>query len=267
MRSILPRGGNVGALTGGGKIEDWSLFPARVYLDQHYGRMSSETAAMMSAVLAYVRGRELAPSRVVEVAGGPTVFSLLALTAALEAPLSHVVFTDIAWSNLQEVDDWLHDRPQAFDYAHLYEWLATTAGADPERAVHRLRAARWELVRKDWHEAPAQAWIGAFDAVSSHFFVESATGDRAEALGFVRNYAPLARPDALVLLSFLQRASSWDCDGFPVTSLPVDESTIESFLCSGGLKLRAARITTAPSQQPAAVSGYDGVVTVSGMRA
>ena len=129
----------------------------------------------------------------IEVAGGPTVFSLLALTAALEAPPEQIVFTDIAESNLQEVDDWLHERPGAFDYAHLYAWLETQADADPERAAHDLRGVRWELRQVDWHDPPPASWIGAFDVVSSHFFVESATPDEAEALAFVRNYAALGR--------------------------------------------------------------------------
>ena len=119
----------------------------------------------------------------------------------------------------------------------------------------------------DWHDPPPPAWIGAFDVVSSHFFVESATPDEAEALTFVRNYAPLAGSDAVVLLSFLQRADAWDCDGVAVPSLQVHEGMIESFLASGGISLDDAAIQTAAGRQPASVTGYEGVVTVSGVRA
>lgn len=246
-------------------MDDWSQFPARAYLDQHYGHMSSETATMMSAIIEYARGGEFAPSRLIEVAGGPTVFSLLALTAALESPPQRIVFTDIAESNLREVDDWLHDRQDAFDYSHLYAWLATNAQVDPERAAASLRAAEWELVCVDWHDPPRAAWLDAFDVVSSHFFVESATGDRAEALALLRNFSGLASPDALVLLSFLQHAQSWDCAGVAVTSLQVHEDMIESFLRTGGLTLAQAAVRTARGRQPAAVTGYEGVVTVSGI--
>ncbi len=221
---------------------------------------------MMTAIIDYVRGRGLRPERVIEVAGGPTVFSLLALTAALAAPPEQIVFTDIAESNLQEVDDWLHERPGAFDYAHLYAWLETQAGADPERAAHELRGARWELRQVDWHDPPPPSWLGAFDVVSSHFFVESATPDEAEALAFVRSYAPLAGSEAVVLLSFLQRADAWDCDGVAVPSLQVHEGMIESFLRAGGISLDDATIRTAAGRQAAAVTGYEGVVTVSGLR-
>ncbi len=221
---------------------------------------------MMTAIIEYVRGRGLRPARVIEVAGGPTVFSLLALTAALEAPPEQIVFTDIAESNLQEVDDWLNERPGAFDYAHLDAWLETQ-DADPERAAHDLRAVRWELRQVDWHDPPPASWIGAFDVVSSHFFVESATPDEAEALTFVRNYAPLAGSQAVVLLSFLQRADAWDCDGVAVPSLQVHEGMIEHFLQAGGISLDDAAIQTAAGRQPAAVTGYEGVVTVSGLRA
>lgn len=249
-------------------LDDWSVFPARAYLDQHYGHMSSETATMMGSIIEYVRGRDIAaPARLIEVAGGPTVFSLLALTAALGAAPEQIVFTDIADTNLAEVDDWLHDRPEAFDYSHLYAWLDSEAQADSERAVAALRGARWELVQRDWHRPPPAAWIGAFDAISSHFFVESATPDEATALTFASNYASVARPDALVLLSFLQHADSWDCDGFTVASLRVHEGMIEAFLQTSGLSLRDASIRTAAGRQAAEVTGYAGVVTVSGVRA
>lgn len=223
---------------------------------------------MMSAIIDRVRARPMElPSRLIEVAGGPTVFSLMALTAALEAAPRRIVFTDIAETNLAEVDDWLHDRPGAFDYAHLYDWLETHAEADPERAAAALRGADWELVQVDWHDPPRAGWSGAFDVLSSHFFVESATPDEAEARDLVRNYAPLCRSDALVLLSFLQHADTWDCAGEPVASLRVHEDMIEGFLRSGGLGLDDAVVGTAPAQQPAQVSGYEGVVTVSGITA
>jgi hypothetical protein len=249
-------------------LDDWSLFPARAYLDQHYGHMSSETATMMASIVDYVRARDVPPpARLVEVAGGPTVFSLLALTAALEAAPQRIVFTDIADSNLHEIDDWLHDRPGAFDYAHLHDWLENEAHADPERAAALLRAADWELVRVDWHDPPPAAWIGAFDAISSHFFVESATPDEDTARRFASNYAALGRPGGLVLLSFLQHAESWDCDGVAVPSLQVHEGTIEPFLASAGIALRDPTIRTAAGRRPADVTGYAGVVTVAGIRA
>jgi hypothetical protein len=229
--------------------------------------MSSETETMMSSIIEYVRGRTRAPDRLIEVAGGPTVFSLLALTAALDAAPAHIVFTDIADTNLQEVDDWLHDRPAAFDYSHLYAWLAEHAHADPERAASSLRGARWELVRVDWHDPPPRPWIETFDAVSSHFFVESATPDLAKARAFVRNYAQLGRHQALVLLSFLQHADTWDCAGSPVPSLRVDEGMIEAFLAAEGLALDDIAVRTAAGGQAADIAGYAGVVTVSGIRA
>jgi hypothetical protein len=228
--------------------------------------MSSETATMMSSIIEYVRGRPTPPTRLIEVAGGPTVFSLLALTAGLGAAPQRIVFTDIAETNLKEVDDWLHDRPGSFDYAHLYEWLETLTGVDPEPVAAELRSAEWELVQVDWHDPPPPDWIGAFDAVSSHFFVESATPDKAEALLFLRNFAGLGRSEALVLLSFLQRADSWDCDGVPVASLQVDDGMIEAFLASGGFALREAVTRTALGRQSAAVTGYEGVLTVSGLQ-
>jgi hypothetical protein len=229
--------------------------------------MSSETATMMSAIIEYVRGRRVAAGRLIEVAGGPTVFSLLALTAALEAAPKLIVFTDIAETNLKEVDDWIEDRPGAFDYSHLYAWLDAHAHVDPERAASALRAARWELVQVDWHDPPRAAWIGAFDAVSSHFFVESATPHLAEARTFVRNYAQLGRREALVLLSFLQHADTWDCAGSPVPSLRVHEDMIQTFLEAEGLALDDVAVKTAAGRQAAAVAGYEGVVTVSGIRA
>lgn len=249
-------------------MDDWLQFPARAYLDQHYGYMSPETATMMASIIECVRDRDVRPPvRLIEVAGGPTVFSLLALTAALDAAPQRIVFTDIAETNLKEVRDWLHDRPGAFDYSHLYAWLDEQAGADPERAVAALRGAEWEFVQRDWVDPPPAEWIGAFDAISSHFFIESATPDEATALTFARNYASVGQADALVLLSFLQHADSWDCDGVAVQCVQMHEGMIEQFLATAGLPLAGAMLRTAAGRRPADVTGYAGVVTVSGVLA
>ncbi len=248
-------------------MDDWSLFPARAYLDQHYGEIFPETATMMSAIVDYVRDRDAGPAeQAIEVAGGPTVFSLLALTAALGTAPRRIVFTDIAHANLAEVDDWLRDRPEAFDYSHLYAWLDAEVGVDPERVAAALRAADWELVQRDWREPPPRPWVGAFDVVSSHFFVESATHDVDTARTFARNYASVGRGDALVLLSFLQHATLWDCHGFTVRCLGVREGMIEDFLSNVGLTLADAQVRSAAGRRPADVAGYAGVVTVSGAR-
>jgi hypothetical protein len=94
-----------------------------------------------------------------------------------------------------------------------------------------------------------------FDVISSHFFVESATHDLATALTFARKCASVGRGDALVLLSFLQHATLWNCHDLAVRCLAMREGTIEDFLSNVGLTLTDAQVRTAPGRRPAAGGG------------
>src|SRR5680860_1137038 len=145
-------------------------FPARAYLEKYYSHVGDENAAFMRSITDYLCTRSVATDTVIEVAGGPCLYSLMALMACRERPFRHVTFTDIGWKNLREVEGWLHDYPQQFDYHPLLSWLQDEVGADPQRITSSLRSSTWELANFDWREPVPASWqrpTTSFRATSS----------------------------------------------------------------------------------------------------
>jgi NNMT/PNMT/TEMT family len=239
-------------------------FPARAYLEEYYGAVGEENAAMLRAILAGLPRPEAVGPCVIEVGGGPSLFSLMAIAARRRRPFERVTFTDIAAANLTEVRWWLDDDPRQFDYLELLSWLEAEVGADPLAVTESLRASPWELVPIDWLASDAPYWHGAFDVVSSHFLAESATEDRAELLDLLGKVGRLGRHGAAVLLSFVCRSHCYRVNGqeFPVFAL--DEDSVLELLADAGVSLANPQVRAAPTEDPNSQRGYEGMVFVAG---
>jgi hypothetical protein len=239
-------------------------FPARGYLEKYYATMGPENVAFVRSITDYLTTRTAATDTVIEVAGGPCMYSLLALMAARGRPFEHLTFTDIGWKNLREIESWLEDHPSQFDYDALLEWLADEAGADTDALAHRLRASPWELASFDWRRPVPPAWRHAYDVVSCHFFAESATNDEAELVTFLAKLGELARPGATLLTSFICRSAGYTIQHREFPAFGVDRESIFGYLEQAGLQLEDVEVRSVGSQDPASDPGYDGLLFVAG---
>ncbi|MEA2450902.1 MAG: hypothetical protein QOG63_2834, partial [Thermoleophilaceae bacterium] len=171
-------------------------FPARAYLDKYYRRVGAENTVLLHAVGDFVRAHRGPTASLIEVAGGPSLFTTMAVAAERGLRFERLTFTDIAWQNLEEVRWWLADDPRGFDYSELLAWLASERGRDPGLVVETLRGSRWDLVQRDWLVADDASFDGSYDVVSSHFFAESATSSEDEFLSMLAKVGRLGRPGA-----------------------------------------------------------------------
>jgi hypothetical protein len=239
-------------------------FPARAYLEKYYSGVGDENSAFLRSICDYLTGVQAPTDTVIEVGGGPSLFSLMAVAAHRERPFRHVTFTDIGWKNLAEIQCWLKDDPRQFDYEPLLRWLQTEVGAEPETLMETLRKSPWEIVSFDWHRPLPPAWERSYDVVSCHFFAESATNDERELLDLLEKVGRLGRPGATVLLSFMCRSDGYTvghCD-FPAFS--IDEDNVFDYLSRAGLDLGDTALRTAPTEDPESMPGYDGMLFIGG---
>lgn len=239
-------------------------FPARPYLDKYYGAVGDENAAMLRAILEALAVLDGPTDSVIEVAGGPSLFSLMAIVAHRRRPFERVTFTDIALQNLLEVEHWLESRPGRFDYDQLVRWLTDESGAEAAQIVGSLRSSRWELVSFDWRAASPGAWAGAYDVVSSHFFAESVTHSEDEFVELLRALPRIGRPGAMLLLSFLNSSTGYEVDGHLFPAFSVNERTIFEYLERAGVRLLDPIVSSVPAEAPTSQQGYEGLFFVSG---
>ena len=239
-------------------------FPARGYLEKYYNAMGPENVAFVRSITDYVTARTAPTDTVIEVAGGPCMYSLLALMAARGRPFEHLTFTDIGWKNLREIESWLQDEPSQFDYHALLGWLGDVAEVDPAAVTRRLRASAWELAGFDWRKPVPPAWRHAYDVVSCHFFAESATSDEAELVAFLAKLGELARPGATLLTSFICRSAGYRIQHREFPAFGVDRESIFGYLEQAGLTLEDVEVSHVGSEAPASDPGYDGLLFVAG---
>jgi len=240
-----------------------TTFP-RAYLEKYYGEMGTENVAFARSISDYLCERTAPTDSVIEVAGGPCLYSLLSLMSARRLPFEHVTFTDIGWKNLREVESWLRDEPSKFDYSPLLQWLESEIGADADALASFLRDSTWEMAGFDWREPVPAAWRRRYDVVSCHFFAESATNDEAELVSFLRKLSELGRPGATLLTSFICRSDGYRIQGRDFPAFGVDQSNIFDYLERAGVALEDVEVRTVAAENPQSNPGYDGLLFVAG---
>lgn len=239
-------------------------FPARDYLCKYYSEVGAENQAFLQSILDYLAQTRPPTAKVIEVAGGPSLFGMMALAAHRRRPFLQVTFTDIGEPNLAEIAEWLGEGPNRFDYSELENWLADSTGVAPHEVAGTLRSSRWELVSFDWRSAPPAAWQSAYDLVACHFFAESSTSNETEFVDMLARAAQLGRPDATVLLSFITRSSGWRVGGRDYPGFPVDADNIGGYLDRAGIRLEQTALQTVAADRPDTDPGYDGLLFVAG---
>jgi hypothetical protein len=250
------------AIQPGGSDSVFFEFPARAYLEKYYSHVGSENEAFMRSITGYLRGRAVPTDTIIEVAGGPSLYSLMAIMACRDRPFRHVTFTDIGWKNLREVEGWLRDYPQQFDYYQLLSWLEGEVGADPKRLTRSLRDSTWELTNFDWRKPVPGSWQRANDVVSCHFFAESATNDEAELVAFLAKLGRLGRPGATLLLSLMCESQGYTIGPSDFPAFSIDESNIFDYLERAGLELEDVELSTTPCEDPSTAPGYDSLLFI-----
>jgi NNMT/PNMT/TEMT family len=239
-------------------------FPARAYLEKYYSEVGPENAALLATLIDYLAATEAPTGCVIEVAGGPSLFSMLALAAVRGEPFEHVLFTDLGRENLREVQRWLDEDPDRFDYAPVLGWLEAKTGAAPDSICMTLRSSRWQLASFDWRHDPPREWCGRFDVVSSHFFAESATSDEEEFIAMMRRIPRLGRPGALVFMSFMSGSRGYTVGGADFPGFDLDETTLLGYFRDAGVSLEDLFLRTVAAEDPASDPGYCGLLFVAG---
>jgi hypothetical protein len=235
-------------------------FPARGYLEKYYSAVGAENAAFVRSITDYLQTRVARTDTVIEVAGGPCLYSLMSLMASRGRPFRHLTFTDIGWKNLREVESWLRDDPSQFDYDPLLRWLGEDAGVDGESVARWLRASTWELSGFDWRRPIPPAWRHSYDVVSCHFFAESATDDETELVAFLEKLGQLGRPGATLLTSFICRSTGYKIQQRDFPAFALDQNSIFDYLERAGLQLEDVEMRSVPTEDPTANPGYDGLL-------
>lgn len=246
-------------------VSDYSQFQPQEYLREYYGEvMSDEHFAMQFLVEALAR---LEPVPVaLEFGCGPTVHHALPMT-----PLSSEIhFADFLESNRQQVEKWLRDDDDAFDWRHFgVETLQLEGESATEEGVRAreeaLRQIATQVLPCDAFEAdPLGAdKRGFYPLVASHYCAEACTTSKDEWRAAMKNIISLVAPGGTLILSCCSSANAYAVGELLFPCAGVDEMDVLGSLRENGCTDIDLRVRQVPAQTE---QGFSSVIFASAVK-
>jgi hypothetical protein len=179
-------------------------FDPKLYLKTYYGRPDDEDRFIIRFMVAMLR--KMPPDLLtIEFGGGPTLYAVAAL-----APQSREIhFCDYVSENLDEVQNWLDHRPDAYDWRPYIEMVLEEEGGrvTPEAVAQRAAEVRRKLTRLSRCDALAQMPLGPdagqYDLVVAQAVTDSVATNFSEWVQVMGNISRLVKPGGGLLISVI----------------------------------------------------------------
>jgi len=176
-------------------------FDPKSYLDEYFNGLDDEDRFTTQFIVSALRKM---PKGLVahEFGGGPTLYSV----AALAARAREIHFSDCVQANLDQVQRWLNDEPDAFDWRPYIELTLEAEGtpATPAAVARRAADMRRRVTRLMICDAQAALPLGEtikYDLVAAHHCTDVAATNVAEWIQVLRNVSTLIVPGGWLLVS------------------------------------------------------------------
>jgi hypothetical protein len=220
------------------KAEYAAVFHPKEYLAD-YSQLDEEVIFTIRFMVRALRG--LPPNLLtLEFGGGPVLYSV-----ATQAPYAREIhFCDFLPANLNEVQSWLDNEPDAFDWTPYFKLVLEEEGQPANPTTIRLRAAaiRHKVTRLSMCDALAEAPLGQeatrYDLVVANYCTDVAAATVSEWMQIMGNIGTLVAPGGRLLVSVTTGATSNtfvtspDQRSFPCVDLS-DEEFYRGFITAG----------------------------------
>lgn len=178
-----------------------STFDPKTYLD-YFRELDDEDKFALGFMASALR---MMPNGLLvhEFGGGPVLYSV----AALAAKAREIHFSDCVQANLAEVERWLKDEQDAFDWRPHIRLALEMEGsvATPKAVAQRAAKMRRLVTRLMICDAQARAPLGdicvQYGLVAAHHCTDVAATDFAEWVQVLRNISTLIAPGGWLLVS------------------------------------------------------------------
>jgi hypothetical protein len=188
--------------------QDWADFSndfdPRTYLKTYYAYPDEEDRFIVRFMIAALN--KMPPGLVtIEVGGGPTLYAV----AALVPRACEIHFCDYVPENLDEVRDWLDNRPDAYDWSSYIEMVLEEEGSpvSPDAVAQRAAEMRRKLTRLCRCDVMAKAPLGQnakqYDLVVAQAVTESVATTFSEWIQVMDNISTLVKPGGGLLISVI----------------------------------------------------------------
>lgn len=192
----------------------------RDYLETYYNGWDTEDDQMMTFL--HETFKLIAPCQtLLDVGGGPTIFQHV----SARTKVAELTFTDYLEDNLEQINLWLKGDQGAFNWDHYFRYVKKLENSGESiQAMKSTLRSRVKNTRQLNILSEPEPVFGRreFDIVSCYFCLEAATFKFADFQKGLQNIVFYAKPQAQILLCFLENCSNYIVGGktfdcFPVT--------------------------------------------------
>lgn len=179
-------------------------FDPKLYLKTYYAYPDEEDRFIIRFMIAMLRKMPV-ELMTLELGGGPTLYAVAALT-----PRSHEIhFCDCVRENLDEVQSWLDNHPDAYDWQPYIEMVLEEESVPVtlEAVAQRAADMRQKVTGLYRCDARAQAPLGPdtrqYDLVVAQAVTDSVATNFSEWVQVMDNISSLVKPGGGLLISVI----------------------------------------------------------------
>ncbi len=217
---------------------DFSLFNPRAYLNEYHCNWDDEDEFLMSFLHEVYRNLE-PQSTLLEIGGGPTIHQLISARNKVET----IVFGEYLKKNRNEVKAWRENRKTSFSWDIYFDHVLKLEGGSQQESILEMKKTLRQKLRFvvpcNILEARLMPFMPArnFDIVSVHFCPESITSQESEFLAGMRRVISMAKPEGLLVMSFLKESSMYAVGPTNFCAFPLTEAKLKQTLAALGCEI------------------------------
>jgi SAM-dependent methyltransferase len=232
------------------------------YLRDYYSRVETEEDHTLEFLVKQCN-RLSTGSTILEFGCGPTLHHVLPFSR--KAAYVHVA--DLLPSNLEAIRRWQSRDPSAHDWrtftgrVQQFEGIEQSTAHDIHSREELTRAVITRRIVADArHARPLGELTQRYDCVITCYCADSATADKLEWRGLMRNIATLLAPGGLLLVAALRRCRSYVVGPHTFPAANIDGSDLDSVYRELGMSTVAIETINVPDRSP---HGFDSILLSS----
>ncbi len=176
-----------------------------------------------------------------------------------------IIFTDIAKSNLKEINLFKNDSNASFDWRSFTKYVLELEGKSSDKnsvesCLQKLRTKISDPEIADIRMNPPTLLVEkcSADILSMHSVPESVTNNEKDFVTCLENALTLLRPGGYYTGMFVKNQKIFTCGGEKYEIFPIDESYLKELFPKIGLKL--LRIESVEAEEKN--SEYEGLISI-----
>ena len=222
----------------------WTEWSSKSYLDTYFSKLGPDSHENLKFLVRELQVFKGKPKRkILDFGAGPTIFTALAVLPYA----SEIHITDYLVDNLLEVNKWLRNDPDAFDWSLCTKEILELEGIIPDKKTVELREKALRSTKTQISLCDASLPLPLknnekYPIVISNFCADSATASKDICKVYMKNIVSLVAKNGTLLLSALRNCSFYRIKNMQFPCANINEGDLITILLECGFKLKNIQV-------------------------